>query len=199
MRSDAGDVAAAAELALLAQGGPELTSTQLMVRLLDELVAIDGSAEAMQNVESTRVKALAALMGCGTVSVMGAKVTLDFGAAPGCVSKNGVQVSGVVYLGVSKTNTTTSVHQRGLGDLATTGFSCQVGSSQPPSSSVCQSNDISYLFTAQPAWLTCGPRHSTIPRKYQTDPTELPRFRHSSRRFIGKVNESGCVWKIRPF
>ncbi len=109
MRSDAGDVAAAAELALLAQGGPELTSTQLMVQLLDELVAIDGSAEAMQNVESTRVKALAALMGCGTVSVMGAKVTLDFGAAPGCVSKNGVQVSGVVSLGVSKTNTTTTL------------------------------------------------------------------------------------------
>ena len=109
MRSDGGDVAAAAELALLAQGGPELTSTQLMVQLLDELVAIDGSAEAMQNVESTRVKALAALMGCGTVSVMGAKVTLDFGAAPGCVSKNGVQVSGVVSLGVSKTNTTTTL------------------------------------------------------------------------------------------
>lgn len=109
LRSDAGDVADAAELALLTQGGPELTATQLMVQLFDDVVAVDASAEAVQNVESTRVKAVAALNGCGTVSVMGAKVTLDFGAAPGCVSKSGVQVSGVVSIGVSKTNTTTTL------------------------------------------------------------------------------------------
>ncbi|MBX7116367.1 MAG: hypothetical protein K1X64_18725 [Myxococcaceae bacterium] len=109
VRSDAGDVADASEWALLAQGGPELTSTQLLVQLLDDMVAIDGSAEALQNVESTRVKAAAALKGCGTVSVMGAKVTLDLGAAPGCVSTSGVQVSGVVSFGVSQANTTTTL------------------------------------------------------------------------------------------
>ena len=51
-------------------------------------------------------------LACGSVSLDSTLITMDFGAAPGCTLKNGVEVSGVIEVRVTRADSTITLTLR---------------------------------------------------------------------------------------
>ena len=95
-------------------GGDSLAADQETVTLADSLFdfdpTIDPSATPNANAASIGANAQTNLgSSCGDVSISGASVTVNFGAAPGCTLADGAQISGMVSLGVTQSGTTTTI------------------------------------------------------------------------------------------
>jgi len=94
-------------------GGHSLAFSQEATTLADSLFdfdpTINPSATPSANATSIGQNIQANLGTCGTVTVSGATVSVNFGSPPGCTLKTGAVVSGSVSLSVSKSGGTTSV------------------------------------------------------------------------------------------
>lgn len=95
------------------RGTASHVSIQQALTLSDQLFDFDPTLDvartANENAGLIQAKASASLNGCGTVSLNNAAVTVNFGQSPGCTLPTGMQVSGVVSIGVSKQAATLSV------------------------------------------------------------------------------------------
>lgn len=93
--------------------GGTLSSNQETVSLADSLFdfdpTIDPAATPDANAAAVGANTKTNLGTCGSVTVAGATVAVDFGAPPGCTLANGAVVSGKVSVAVSKSGTTTSL------------------------------------------------------------------------------------------
>jgi predicted small lipoprotein YifL len=78
-------------------------------QLFDFDPTLDAARTANENAGLIQAKVTSSLNGCGTVALNNAAVTVNFGQAPGCTLPNGMQVSGVISIGVSKQASTLSV------------------------------------------------------------------------------------------
>jgi len=119
--ADAGDDASAEDAGLSSGesttfnvGGGSMAINEEGTKLADSLFdfdpTIDPTTTAAQNAAAIGANIQMNLgSSCGTVSVMGADVTVSFGAPPGCTLTNGNVVSGAVSLVVSQSGGTTTI------------------------------------------------------------------------------------------
>lgn len=101
------------ERALFEHGGSLVATTQAVTQLADSIFHFDPTivpgAEASENAQNIQRDVGVQLNGCGSAILNGVTVTVQFGAPPGCVLKNGMTVSGTVTVGVSKSGNVTTL------------------------------------------------------------------------------------------
>jgi hypothetical protein len=130
-RNAPGDAGTADELTrderdLSDRGGDSSNATQQLTVLADSLFDFDPTIDAAKsaaenaaalesNVRSNLggvdggVPADGGSLGCGSVSLSGTTVTVNFGPPPGCTLRNGAKISGSVSVSVAKTANTISL------------------------------------------------------------------------------------------
>jgi len=95
------------------RGGDGTLSIQQAFVLADNLFQFDPTINPQstpaQNAQAIGTQTKSALGSCGTVTVSGTTVSINFGAAPGCMLAGGISVSGSVQATVTSSGGTTTV------------------------------------------------------------------------------------------
>jgi hypothetical protein len=96
------------------RGGDSVPSVQQLAQIADSLFNFDPTLDpgktATENANAIGQEARTNLgTTCGTVTVTGTSVTVDYGAPPGCVLKNGITASGSVTAAVTAASPTLTV------------------------------------------------------------------------------------------
>lgn len=109
----AGDALTADELDAVRESGSSTSVAHQSMVIADSLFdfdpTIDPTLSAEQNATAIRDRIQSQSSGCGTISLAGTTLTVNFGAAPGCTLANGVTASGSLTAGVSKSGSTITV------------------------------------------------------------------------------------------
>jgi hypothetical protein len=145
--ADTGAVLSDDETSTAEAGGGGVAVNQETTTLADSLFnfdpTIDPAATPEANAASIARNTEINAQGCGSISVSDATVSVDFGAAPGCVLASGAQIAGVISVGVSKSGNTTTIALgltnvvvNGQGVSGTASFATTTGSTFTVSSSL---------------------------------------------------------------
>jgi len=95
------------------RGGDGTLSVQQAFVLADNLFQFDPTINPQstpaQNAQAIGTQTKSVLGSCGTVTVSGTTVSINFGAAPGCMLAGGINVSGSVQATVTSSGATTTI------------------------------------------------------------------------------------------